>query len=141
MAEAPDLSTRLRAAGLRVTSQRLLLHAALLDLGHHATADEVMSAAAPRLPGLSLPTVYATLELLARLGLVQRVAVGAGAVRWDPGPEPHAHFSCTGCGALTDVPGVADAGLLERAAQRAGLTVDAVDVVLRGRCAACVQNG
>lgn len=140
MAAVCDLSAQLRAAGLRVTSQRLLLHAALLEIGRHATADEVRRAAAPRLPGLSLPTVYATLELLARLGLVQRVAAGSGAVRWDPGPEPHAHFSCTGCGTLEDVPGVADAGALERAALRAGLTVDAVDVVLHGRCASCAQN-
>lgn len=140
MPVAPDLSARLRAAGLRVTSQRLLLHAALTDIGRHATADEVMRAAAPRLPGLSLPTVYATLELLAQLGLVRRVAAG-GAVRWDPGAEPHAHFSCTVCGALEDVAGSVDAGALERAARQAGLTVDAVDVVLHGRCAACAQNG
>ena len=109
---ASDVPTRLRAAGLRVTSQRLLLHAALVEMGRHATAGEVMRAAVPRLPGLSLPTVYATLELFARLGLVQRVAPGGGAVRWDPGPEPHAHFSCTACGALEDVPGAADAGAL-----------------------------
>ncbi len=54
---APDLPARLRAAGLRVTSQRLLLHATLVEIGRHATADEVMRAAVPRLPGLSLPTV------------------------------------------------------------------------------------
>jgi len=137
---ASDVPTRLRAAGLRVTSQRLLLHAALVEMGRHATAGEVMRAALPRLPGLSLPTVYATLELFARLGLVQRVAPGGGAVRWDPGPEPHAHFSCTACGALEDVPGAADAGALERAAARAGLTVDAVGVVLHGRCAACREQ-
>jgi Fe2+ or Zn2+ uptake regulation protein len=136
---APDLPARLRAAGLRVTSQRLLLHATLVEIGRHATADEVMRAAVPRLPGLSLPTVYATLELLARLGLVQRVAAG-GAVRWDPGPDPHAHFCCTVCGALEDVPGAAQAGALERAAARAGLTVESVDVVLHGSCAACRER-
>lgn len=135
----PDLAAQLRAAGLRVTSQRLLLHAALAEIGRHATADEIMRAAAPRLPGLSLPTVYATLELFAQLGLVRRVAAG-GAVRWDPGAEPHAHFSCTTCGAVQDVPGAADAAALERAATQAGLRVDAVDVVLHGRCAACAQN-
>lgn len=134
-----DLATLLRDAGLRVTAQRLLLHAALTEIGRHATADEVMRAAAPRLPGLSLPTVYATLELFAQLGLVRRVAAG-GAVRWDPGAEPHAHFSCTACGALEDVPGAADAGALERAAARAGLRVEAVDVVLHGHCAACAAT-
>ena len=135
---APELSERLRAAGLRVTSQRLVLHGALAALGRHATADEVLRAATPRLPGLSRPTVYATLERLARLGVVRRVAAG-GAVRWDPGLEPHAHVACADCGALSDVPGSADAAALERAATEAGFEVLTVDVVLHGRCAACRQ--
>ena len=132
-----DLPARLHAAGLRVTAQRLVLHAALADIGRHATADEILRQAAPGLPGLSLPTVYATLELLAGLGLVRRVEAGGVAVRWDPDPSPHAHFACTGCGGLQDVPGAADAAALERAARAAGLVVDAVDVVLHGRCADC----
>jgi Fe2+ or Zn2+ uptake regulation protein len=136
-APAIDLPARLRDAGLRVTSQRLVLHETLGEIGRHATADEVMRAAARRLPGLSLPTVYATLELLAGLGLVRRVEAGGLAVRWDPDPAPHAHFACTSCGALEDVPGVADAASLVRAAGRAGLEVDGVDVVLHGHCAAC----
>ena len=132
-----DLPARLHDAGLRVTAQRLVLHAALIDIGRHATADEVMRLAAPRLPGLSLPTVYATLELLADLGLVRRVQAGGVAARWDPDPSPHAHFACSSCGALQDVPGTADARVLERAARRSGLAVDSVDVVLHGRCATC----
>lgn len=139
MSGAPpiDLPARLRDAGLRVTSQRLVLHAALVEIGRHATADEVMRAAGPRLPGLSLPTVYATLELLAGLGLVRRVEAGGVVARWDPDPAPHAHFACTSCNALYDVPGSADASSLERSARRAGLTVEGVDVVLHGRCAGC----
>ncbi len=137
MTPAPtDLRAQLKAAGLRVTSQRLVLHEALAGLDHHATADELLKAAARRLPGLSLPTVYATLELFAELGLVRRIA-GAGAVRWDPGTEPHAHFSCVVCGTLEDVPGEADAGALTAAAARAGLDVEGVEVVLHGRCAGC----
>lgn len=137
MPETIDLPARLRGAGLRVTSQRLVLHEALAEIGHHATADEIMRAAAPRLPGLSLPTVYATLEVLAGLGLVRRVGAGGVAVRWDPDPVPHAHFSCMACGELQDLPGAPDTGALERAAARAGLRVEAADVVLHGRCADC----
>lgn len=132
-----DLPAALRDAGLRVTTQRLVLHATLVEIGCHATADELMRAAAPRLPGLSLPTVYATLELLGGLGLVRRVEAGGVAVRWDPDASPHAHFACSVCGAVQDVPGSADAAALERVARDAGLEVDGVDVVLHGRCAAC----
>lgn len=132
------LAEQLRAAGLRVTTQRLLLHEALHELGRHATADEVMQAAAPKLPGLSLPTVYATLETFAGLGLVRRVAAG-GPVRWDPSAEPHAHLACAVCGTLEDLPESPDSDALEAAAGRAGFTVEAVDTVLHGRCAGCGQ--
>ncbi len=133
---ASTLADQLRAAGLRVTSQRLLLHEALLELDRHVTADEVMQAAAPKLPGLSLPTVYATLETFAGLGLVRRVAAG-GPVRWDPAAEPHAHLACTVCGGLEDLPESPGSGALEAAAGHVGFTVEAVDTVLHGRCAAC----
>lgn len=132
------LTNQLRAAGLRVTTQRLLLHQALHELGRHATADEVMRAAAPKLPGLSLPTVYATLETFAGLGLVRRVAAG-GPVRWDPAAEPHAHLACGVCGSLEDLPESPASSELEVAAGRAGFTVEAVDTVLHGRCAACAD--
>ena len=66
------LETALRARGHRVTSQRLVLHRVLDELGRHASAEEIARASAERLPGLSLPTVYATLELFEGLNLVRR---------------------------------------------------------------------
>src|SRR5438270_13740283 len=92
------LAATLRARGGRVTSQRLILHRALLELDRHATADELLRATTERLPHLSLPTVYATLELFEELGLVHRVPVGSGPVLWDPRPDPHQHFACRNCG-------------------------------------------
>src|SRR3954466_9046580 len=68
------LSTALRAAGHRVTSQRLVLFRVLDEIGRHASAEEIARVSSERLPGLSLPTVYATLELFETLGLARRVA-------------------------------------------------------------------
>src|SRR3954454_25184635 len=94
LADAP------RAGGHRVTSQRLVLYRVLDELGRHASAEEIARASAERLPGLSLPTVYATLELFEGLGLVQRVDAGGPAALYDPRTDPHAHFSCRRCGAV-----------------------------------------
>ena len=58
-----DLAATLHARGQRATSQRLILYRALRELDRHATADELLRASVERLPNLSLPTVYATLEL------------------------------------------------------------------------------
>jgi Fe2+ or Zn2+ uptake regulation protein len=135
----PDARLReaLRDAGLRVTTQRVVLHRVVLELGRHASAEEITAAASERLPGLSLPTVYATLELLERLGLLRRITGAGPAALYDAGAEPHAHLLCSSCGAVVDVPGEADVAALWRAARRAGLAVEGAEVVLHGKCAAC----
>jgi Fur family ferric uptake transcriptional regulator/Fur family peroxide stress response transcriptional regulator len=131
------LAAALRDGGHRVTSQRLILHRVLGELGRHATAEEIARAAGGRLPGLSLPTVYATLELFERLGLVRRVSTGGTAVLFDPRPEPHQHFVCRRCGRVEDVEAAVDEAALAAGARRAGLSVDDVEVLLRGLCPAC----
>ena len=135
-----DLIEALHAGGHRVTTQRLVLHRVLQDLGHHATAEEVLKAATPRLPGLSLPTVYASLDLLARLGVARRIEGAGTATLYDARPEAHHHFVCRTCGTVLDVDGELDTADLARAASGAGLAVDGVDVVLRGICPECRQE-
>ena len=78
-----DLPTALRERGMRVTPQRVVLHRALRELDRHVTADELLDSVADRLPNVSLPTIYATLELLEELGMVRRVQ-RAGTTLFDP---------------------------------------------------------
>jgi Fur family ferric uptake transcriptional regulator/Fur family peroxide stress response transcriptional regulator len=132
-----DLATALREAGYRVTSQRLVLHRVLRDLGRHATAEEVLNAAAPHLPGLSLPTVYATLDLFEQLGVARRIDGAGAAALYDPRTDAHQHFRCRRCGRVVDVDVAVDERRLAAAARAAGLQVDGVDVMLRGLCDDC----
>ena len=110
------LTRELRGRGLRVTSQRIVIHRALCAQTQHMTAEQVLEKVSGVLPGISLPTVYATLELLEDLGLVQRFGTGNGAVLFDSRVEPHAHMVCRRCGATADL----DGGVLsEQVAARA----------------------
>jgi Fe2+ or Zn2+ uptake regulation protein len=131
------LHAALRARGQRVTPQRLVIAAAVRDLGHHATAEEIFTEVGARLPGVSLPTVYATLELLEDMGLVRRVATESGTAVYDPRTDQHHHLVCRGCGAIADVDGAVDHDALLSAARGAGFAPDEAQVVIRGLCAAC----
>jgi Fe2+ or Zn2+ uptake regulation protein len=131
------LAEALRAGGHRVTSQRLVLFRVLTELGRHASAEEIARVSAERLPGLSLPTVYATLELFEGLGLVRRVDAGRPAALFDPRTEPHAHFACRSCGAVLDLDAPVDATAAEAAARAAGAEPAGLEVVLHGLCADC----
>ena len=134
-----DLSERLRARGQRVTSQRLVLHEVLAELGRHVSAEEVRAAAAPRLPGLSVPTVYATLDLFEELGVVRRVPAAGGAVLYDPRPDDHAHLVCRSCGTVQDLEIEHDLTALLAAADAAGARGERAEVVVTGLCASCAE--
>jgi Fe2+ or Zn2+ uptake regulation protein len=126
----------LRERGQRVTSQRLVIHRLLRDLDRHVTAEEVLRRASEQLPGMSLPTVYATLDLLAELGEARRVSVG-GPVLYDPRADDHAHLRCRVCGEVTDLDIPLDAARALSAARASGFEPDAAELVVAGRCAAC----
>jgi Fe2+ or Zn2+ uptake regulation protein len=132
-----ELKQTLRERGLRVTPQRILIHRALSDLGRHATADEVLARVEPQLPNASLPTVYATLELLEELGIAHRIAAGTGATLWDPRSEPHHHLVCRSCGRVDDLDVKLDTGAAVRAARRRGFRPDGSELIVSGLCERC----
>jgi Fe2+ or Zn2+ uptake regulation protein len=132
-----SLAAALRERGQRVTPQRLMIARVVSDLDRHVTAESVFAEVGRRLPGVSLPTVYATLELLESIGLIHRVATERGAVIYDPRTDAHHHLACRRCGKIVDVEAPLEAGALLSAARAAGFAPDQAQVVVRGLCADC----
>jgi Fe2+ or Zn2+ uptake regulation protein len=136
-----ELAALLRERGLRATSQRLVMHRLLRDRDRHLSAEELLSEASRRLPGVSLPTVYATLELFERLGVVRRVNGGGGTLLWDTRADAHGHTICSRCGRIEDIEVSVDLERARRTAARAGFEPGRAEVVVSGVCAACRRNG
>src|SRR3954464_8203979 len=132
-----DAAAALRAAGYRVTPQRLVIHRTLVGLNRHVGAEELFGAVGHQLPNVSLPTVYSALAALEDAGLVRRVSAGQGRALYDARPADHHHLVCRRCGAVEDLDtDVSLAGALA-AAGRHGFTPDGAEVVIRGLCADC----
>jgi Fur family ferric uptake transcriptional regulator len=140
---APPLAAQLRARGLRLTSQRQRVLAAVAAL-EHGTPEEIHSRlrdeAGPDGAAPDTSTVYRTLELLERLGLVWHTHLGKGAPVYHAAQHPHLHVVCQSCGQISSV----DPALLERAAERLaadlGFTLDVGHVALSGTCRACTEK-
>jgi Fe2+ or Zn2+ uptake regulation protein len=130
----------LRSRGYRVTPQRLAIHRLMRERDRHASAEEVREAIADSLPGTSTPTVYATLDLLAELGLVRRLHAGGGPTLYDSRTESHHHAVCRMCGRVEDVDRTADLTGVTRAARRRGFRTEDVEVVVSGLCADCARR-
>ncbi len=90
--------------GLRSTSQRRALYEALSATAAHPTADQLFYEVGGRTSGMSLATVYNTLEAFCQVGLASRVYGQGGSVRYDAVIHNHLHTRCKVSGAIHDVP-------------------------------------
>jgi len=136
---APAELTRVfRARGLKVTPQRQLLFTLLHDNETHPTVDALFATASKLMPGISLRTVYQTLNDLAAMGELQVVQSAGGSTRFDPNVEEHHHAQCDRCGELHDV----YIDELDRLQVRnlGGFQTNRARIVFGGLCAACQSS-
>jgi Fur family transcriptional regulator, ferric uptake regulator len=132
-----SLAELLRSRGLRLTAQRQLILEAVLELGH-ATPEQVHTAVREVAAGVNITTIYRTLELLERLGLVRHTHLSHGSPTYHPaGADQHVHLVCRSCGAVDEFdPGML-APIVERLAVERGFQIDIGHVALFGECGKC----
>ncbi|SFK35487.1 Fur family transcriptional regulator [Geodermatophilus ruber] len=137
---AAPLAERLRARGLRLTTQRQRVLAAVAALEHatpEAIGARLREEAGPDGAAPDTSTVYRTLELLERLGLVWHTHLGKGAPVYHAAEHPHLHVVCQGCGEITSADPALLAAAAERLAADLGFQLDVGHVALSGTCRAC----
>ena len=102
----------------------------VLTTDEHPSAEQVLSRVTERFPFLSRATVYNTLNLFVKEGLLRQLVLAEGSVVFDPKLERHHHFIDDETGRIEDIPWdavrVGDARL-------DGYSVREYMVVLRGR--------
>ncbi|GBD29689.1 Transcriptional regulator PerR [bacterium HR32] len=129
------LRERLARAGHRLTPQRWAVWAVLQRLGDHPSAEGLYRAVRRRHPMVSRATVYKTLEVLVRVGLVAPLPTADGVTRFDAG-GPHVNFECLRCGRIEDAHDPTSLLALDRLARRVGFAAYPA-VVVRGVCQRC----
>jgi Fe2+ or Zn2+ uptake regulation protein len=134
------LADALRGRGGRVTPQRLVIARIVDERDAHVTAEEIFSEVTDRLPGVSLPTIYATLELLEELGHVVRVPTSSGPVLFDTRVEQHDHMICRSCGDVIDLDARINRAKLFAAASSQGFAAEHAQVLVQGLCASCAAQ-
>lgn len=124
-----------RARGLKVTPQRQLLFSLLHGNKTHPTVEALFVTASKLMSGISLRTVYQTLNDLAAMGELQVVQSAGGSTRFDPNVTEHHHAQCDRCGELHDVY-VDDVEQLQ-IRNLDGFQPERARIVFGGLCAAC----
>ncbi|MEU4679632.1 Fur family transcriptional regulator [Micromonospora sp. NPDC023737] len=135
-----SLAEMLRSRGLRLTAQRQLVLQAVLDLGH-ATPEQVHTAVRGVAAGVNITTIYRTLELLERLGLVTHTHLSHGSPTYHTaGEHQHVHLVCRNCGEIDEFDPELIRPLADQLARQRGFRVDIGHVSLFGVCGSC-ENG
>ena len=130
-------SERIRASGLRVTSRRLALMAAL-EAHPHATVDEVFADTKARVGNITKQAVYVSLGEFTAHGLVRRIDPPGSPARYETRTDDnHHHLVCDRCGDIVDVDCAVGAAPCLQPIDDAGFQVRLAEVTYRGTCRAC----
>lgn len=92
---------------------------------------------------VSRASVYRVMDELEEIGLVQRVEIGQGIVRYEPareGPGHHHHLVCDRCGRLQPFTDEGIERAIRRVSERLPAQVSEHEVVLHGACESCAER-
>jgi len=122
----------LRGYRITPTHQRVEIALTLLSKAQHVSAEQLLLIVNDRGARVSKATVYNTLGLFVRKGLVRAVLVDPSKVFYDSNTAPHHHLYDVTTGQLTDIEEQAvEIKEIEEIAD--GAAFEAVDVVVRVR--------
>lgn len=123
---------KLREHGITPTQQRVDIAAVLFERPQHVCADQVLAQVNAVESLVSKATVYNTLGLFAKKGLIREVLVDPTRLFYDSNMIPHHHMYHTDSGMLEDVaPGQVRLEALPEVPE--GMVIEGVDVVIRVR--------
>lgn len=122
----------LREHGITPTAQRVDIGFAVMSSCEHLSAEDVFDSVNNGRPRVSKATVYNTLGLLVRKGLIREVTADPSKTFYDSNTTPHHHFYDVSAGKLVDIDG-ADVEIVGLPPLPKGKEVAGVDVVVRLR--------
>jgi Fe2+ or Zn2+ uptake regulation protein len=136
----PRTESQLRDAGLRVTSGRIAILAALERLPH-SDADTLHRSLEGDLASISVQSVHNVLHDLTEAGLVRRIEPAGSSSRYELRiNDNHHHIVCTGCGAIADVDCVHGEAPCLTPSNTNGFTVATAEVTFWGLCPECAST-
>jgi len=129
-----------KAAGLRLTHQRLEIFQELARVTDHPSAETLHKRLLQRLPTISLDTIYRTLYTFERHDLIKRVQTVQSQARFEAEMMQHHHLICERCKKVIDFQWQSfDGASMPENIRQLG-RIKTKNVVLNGICRECLQQ-
>ena len=141
--EINRFQTFLAAQGLKLTNERAALVREIFSTHYHFEADELLFKMKEKSTKISRATIYRTLELLVRSGMVRRVHLGEDHYHYEyvSGNSHHDHLICTTCGSVIEFHDPALEARQLEICERKKFTPTFHNLQILGVCDACRRKG
>src|ERR1044071_8726973 len=141
--EVSRFQNYLATLGFRLTRERVALVREIFSTHYHFEADELLLKMKQKSVKISRATIYRTLELLVKSGMVRRVHLGEDHYHYEhvSGNSHHDHLICTTCGTVIEF---SDPDLERRQreiCERKRFTPTFHNLQILGICDACRRKG
>jgi len=132
----------MRRKGYKITPSRRLLVKTIVESHEHLTPAAIFERARDEDPGVSLVTIYRTLEILQKLGFICEVHGGGSCRSYLLGQpaEHHHHLICSGCGTVTDFTDCSLGDLELELAHKTGFRISGHLLEFLGLCTSCQEK-
>ena len=118
--------------------KRSLIYTTLKNTKVHPSAEWVYNQVKPRIPNISIGTVYRNIAEFKEEGSIISVGVVNGQERYDADVSPHTHFICESCGSVIDIgPLVQNSEACCEIERQYNVSIKSVQTVYKGLCSSC----
>lgn len=122
---------------IRPSFQRVKVLEYLINNQHHPNADQIFKDLQSAIPTLSKATIYNTLNLFVKTGLIRVLTIEDKETRYDIITETHGHFKCEECGTIFNFEVNPDLLTID---ELAGFKVVDKNVYFKGICSKCLLD-
>ncbi|HEY6137858.1 MAG TPA: transcriptional repressor [Thermoanaerobaculia bacterium] len=129
--------------GLRLTQERVALVREIFSTHYHFEADELLLKMKQKAVKISRATIYRTLELLVKSGMVRRVHLGEDHYHYEyvSGNSHHDHLICTTCGSVIEFHDVTLENRTREICEKKKFTPTFYNLQVLGICDSCRRKG
>lgn len=132
------LIKELKSNSCKITPQRMAIYQVIKENMDHPNAEAVFKKLSPTYPTMSLATVYKSLELFAKLGLIQVINIGENSFRYDGKTEEHQHIICTNCSKIEDLKSNIFEDLTNKVQSISNYEITKKQMCFYGTCSECL---
>jgi Fur family transcriptional regulator, ferric uptake regulator len=140
-----SLKSELNERGWRMTPQRETILQVFQNLvqGHHLSAEDLYNLLREQHEDISLSTIYRTLKLMARMGILRELELAEGHKHYEinqPYPYHHHHLICVRCNKTIEFKSESILKVGARTAQKEGYHLLDCQLTIHAVCPTCQRS-